>query len=248
MDVSPLLNPAPSVPRWRDFALYLGVGFSAFLLATLVVGAAIQQSGSGLILAIGLANFISLAGTVYVIGLRGKRLTLAELGLWPVKWKWSWLILIISVTVLLLPIRVILALAALILVEGGLDSLQGRSDLLMPGLSWPNFLASLIAIGLLAPIAEELFFRGALFGWLRRRFALWAAVLMSAALFGLAHFDSVGVMISSFIMGVAIALVYDATQSLWTAIAIHAFNNSLAVSLAYLALLLLKLFPQLRTP
>lgn len=244
----PLLNPAPATPRWRDFALYLVVGFGAFLLATLAVGAIVREPGSGLILGVGLANFLALAGTVYVIGLRGKRLSLTELGLWPVKWKWPWLLLVGGVTVLLLPIRLTLALAALFLFEGGLDSLQGRTDLLLPGLSWPNFLASLLAIGLLAPIAEELFFRGALYGWLRRRFTLWPAVLVSAALFGLAHFDSVGVMISSFIMGLAIALIYEATGSLWTAIAIHVFNNSLAVILAYFLLWLVKLFPQLGNP
>jgi hypothetical protein len=243
----PLSAPTPRTPRWRDFVLYLVVGFSAFVLAMLTVGAAIQQPGSWLILAIGLANFVSLAGTVYVIGLRGKRLTLAELGLWPVKWSWRWLILVVGVTLLLLPIRLLLALAALFLLEGGLESLQGRTNLLLPGLSWPNFLASLIAIGVLAPISEELFFRGALFGWLRRHVRLWVAVLVSAGLFGLAHFDSVGVMISSFIMGIAVALAYEATHSLWTAIAIHVFNNSLAVILAYLALWLMQVFPQLRT-
>jgi membrane protease YdiL (CAAX protease family) len=38
-------------------------------------------------------------------------------------------------------------------------------------------------------------------------------------------------------MGVALALAYEYTRSLWAAIAIHAFNNSLATVLVYLLLL-----------
>ena len=42
---------------------------------------------------------------------------------------------------------------------------------------------SLLRACLVAPLAEELLFRGALFGWLRRRLPAWPAILVSAALF-----------------------------------------------------------------
>jgi membrane protease YdiL (CAAX protease family) len=40
---------------------------------------------------------------------------------------------------------------------------------------------------LLVPLAEELFFRGALYGWLRRHMPAWPAILVVSVLFGFEH-------------------------------------------------------------
>jgi hypothetical protein len=238
---------APAPTRWVDLLLYVGVGFGAFLAATAVIGYFTEAQGTLALALAGLANFLCLGGTAYVLGIRRGRLTWADLGLYPPRWKWGWLALIATLTVALIPLRALASLVALWVVEGGFDSLQRRADLLAPGFSWVGFGVALIVAGILIPISEELFFRGALYGWLRRRYRVWVAVLASATVFGLAHFDSLGVIISSFIMGLVIALVYEYTRSLWTAIAIHIFNNSLAVVLLYAVLALLERFPQLQT-
>ncbi len=64
---------------------------------------------------------------------------------------------------------------------------------------------------------------------------MWSAVLLSALLFGLAHFDSPGVAVSSVVLGAVAALMYERTRSIWACIALHALNNSVAISLVYLA-------------
>jgi membrane protease YdiL (CAAX protease family) len=98
---------------------------------------------------------------------------------------------------------------------------------------------TLLGAGLVGPVAEELFFRGFLYTALRQRLGIGAAATISALVFAIGHIDALGVVAASFVMGVAIALVYEYTRSLWVAIAIHVFNNALATVLVYLMLLVL---------
>ena len=103
-----------------------------------------------------------------------------------------------------------------------------------------------LGVGLLAPVSEELYFRGLLHGWFRsRRFAFWLRVLLSSTLFAVAHFDSVAVVASSFVLGVANALLYEWSRSIWVPIAMHVLTNSIAVELLYAALAVLEYFPML---
>ena len=80
-----------------------------------------------------------------------------------------------------------------------------------------------------APVAEELFFRGFLFGALRKR-GLPIAALVSGVTFGLAHVASspIGFIVPLATLGVILALLYERTGSLYPSIALHALNNSIA--------------------
>lgn len=88
-------------------------------------------------------------------------------------------------------------------------------------------LALLAGAVLVAPICEELFFRGFLFGGLLHRMSFWPAALLSAFLFGLAHGD-VGSFAVLFVFGVVLAFVRWRTGSIWPGIVIHAANNATA--------------------
>lgn len=81
-----------------------------------------------------------------------------------------------------------------------------------------------------ASISEEVFFRGFIYGGLRSSMAVWPAALGSGVLFGSLHLVSgnwaVAVVLS--LLGVVLALLYERTGSLWTPIATHAINNTLA--------------------
>jgi membrane protease YdiL (CAAX protease family) len=90
-----------------------------------------------------------------------------------------------------------------------------------------------------APMAEEFFFRGFLFGVLRRmRFRLagrelgpWVAALIVGFLFGLAHTGSASsqYLIPLGFLGFVLCLVRWWTGSLLPCIALHSFNNALAL-------------------
>jgi len=90
-----------------------------------------------------------------------------------------------------------------------------------------------LAIVVLAPIAEELFFRGVVFNaWLReggRRYAY----VGSAALFAVIHVSLIS-LLPIFLLGLALAWVYERTGSLLAPIAMHATVNGISVALALL--------------
>ena len=241
---------APPVRRsntW-DLAIYLICGFGLFTAAGGVVGKLLGANAKGLLFntLIFIFNLIFLGGTALVMGVGRGRFTLEQIGLRPVRWKKSWLVLALGLVVLMLPIRGALGLLVEYLINGNLESLALRSQIVQPqGASWLSFVVTLLFVGILVPFSEELFFRGAIYTWLRERMLMWPAVLISSALFGLGHFDSLGVVAASFVMGVVNAVVFEKTRSIWVPFVIHAANNSLAVILVYLATLLVKMVPGL---
>jgi membrane protease YdiL (CAAX protease family) len=89
-------------------------------------------------------------------------------------------------------------------------------------------------VGVLTPIAEEVFYRGLLLGGLRRRgLPPWAAITVSALLFALSHLQ--GLQLPALVLfGAAAAWLVHRTGRLGPAIAAHmAFNGvTLVVLLA----------------
>lgn len=90
-----------------------------------------------------------------------------------------------------------------------------------------------LSVVVLAPVAEEVFFRGVVFNaWLReggRR----RAFIGSSALFAVIHLSLVS-LLPIFLLGLALAWVYDRTRSLLAPIAMHATVNGISVLLALL--------------
>ncbi|MGK2877879.1 MAG: lysostaphin resistance A-like protein, partial [Solirubrobacterales bacterium] len=95
------------------------------------------------------------------------------------------------------------------------------------------FFALLVAV--LAPIAEEIFFRGMIFRALRNGLGLWLAAIVSGLLFGALHIDATTSerllqVIPLAVLGVSFALLYAWTGTLYSTIALHATNNAIAVA------------------
>ena len=84
---------------------------------------------------------------------------------------------------------------------------------------------------LLAPLAEELLFRGALFGWLRRRLPAMVTVLLTAALFAGIHMMPLLLPVT-FLFGVAAGWVRERTGSALPFFAMHVLNNFLMLAVA----------------
>lgn len=89
------------------------------------------------------------------------------------------------------------------------------------------------AVVLLAPIAEEVFFRGVAFNaWLRERGRSFAYI-GSAALFAASHVSLVQ-LLPIFLLGLGLAWIYRRTGSLLAPVAMHATVNGISVTLALL--------------
>ncbi len=104
-------------------------------------------------------------------------------------------------------------------------------DILVPNSTVPSsvtrdglaFALTGVAAVILAPLSEELFYRGFLFsGWLRLGF--WPAGAITALLFALTHFDP-GSIIPFWGVGMALAWLAWRRGSLWDSIALHFMFN-----------------------
>jgi membrane protease YdiL (CAAX protease family) len=92
---------------------------------------------------------------------------------------------------------------------------------LADALSVDGMLFSLILAGLLAPVIEELVFRGLLFSLWRERYGWLAAMAMTSTLFGLYHAN----FLPAFVGSIIYTCVYLRTGSLRAAIMVHAAYN-----------------------
>ncbi len=85
-------------------------------------------------------------------------------------------------------------------------------------------------LAFVAPLTEEFFFRGFVFGVLRERVGVVGGALATGLVFGLVHvagspIETVGVLI---ILGVLLCALYQRTGSLLPCIALHSLNNAIS--------------------
>lgn len=96
------------------------------------------------------------------------------------------------------------------------------------------FAASLAVMAGLAPLVEELIFRGLLYGWLAGRWGTVAAWIVSSLAFAAAHVEPAHVILV-LPLGLFFGWLRRRTDSLWPSLVAHMVNNGLAVvAAAYL--------------
>jgi hypothetical protein len=78
--------------------------------------------------------------------------------------------------------------------------------------------------GIVAPVAEEVFFRGIIYGFFRR-WGVVVAIVLSTALFVLPHLRGHGLPITQLVGGLLFAIAYEVEGNLMTPIIIHALAN-----------------------
>jgi hypothetical protein len=78
----------------------------------------------------------------------------------------------------------------------------------------------------IAPILEELIFRGVMLSYLLKHKSEWAAILFSALLFGLVHVSPDQV-VWSFLGGIFLGYAYLKSQNILVPILFHSLNNFL---------------------
>ena len=92
-----------------------------------------------------------------------------------------------------------------------------------------------IAVGILAPISEEIGFRGVLMGGLlRMRCGAWPAIVISAIVFAFFHGTHIQ-LLGTTVFGIIAGWLYWRTRSLIPSMIIHMVNNSAACILEALA-------------
>jgi uncharacterized protein len=129
----------------------------------------------------------------------------------------------------------LLAFAAMLAFEFGYIELFRVDETNVEDLGEGNLVAGFavaLAVIIVAPVAEELFFRAFFYRALRTRLPVWAAALIDGIVFGALHFQGIDTAIILpviAVFGVGQCLVYERTGSLFAVIAIHAAFNTVAM-------------------
>lgn len=95
----------------------------------------------------------------------------------------------------------------------------------------PDLLIFFLIGGLIGPVAEEIFFRGVLYGFFRR-WGIITALLLSTAIFVLLHLPLNYLPVSQAVGGILFALAYEAEKNLYAPMVIHVLGNLAIFSLS----------------
>jgi len=102
----------------------------------------------------------------------------------------------------------------------------------IPGKPTHVLVLLLLAGALCAPVVEEILFRGLLFSWLQKKMSLLGAIIVSALVFSVTHFNPAGFAMFT-AAGVIFAWLTWKSRSLWPAIFLHMAWNAIAILYNY---------------
>ncbi len=186
------------------------------------------------------AEFAGIASAIYggfglatwLVIVRRKGLPWSSLGVVPVGAK-TLLTMIPAGFVLLFLNLLLLTPVTFFLGLGDPDAGQENEKIFSPegGLQALDYLWLLIPLAVLAPVVEELGFRGLLYGYMRGRTGVILSVIVSALVFAVLHV----VIPPLFVMGAILAVLAERYRSIVPGIVLHATNNALVVVIIAIA-------------
>ncbi len=170
--------------------------------------------------------YATLLGAVWLVVLRRYHVPWAALGLRAPEHRGS------PLATLLLYALFFIGLAAIIVVFAAAANAVGLVPRLrlsngLSGQSGSLVVLSLVVVLAIAPVAEEVLFRGVLYQVLRRRFGQRPAIGLSALTFAVVQLGtgSLQLYVAYLFLGVILAVSFEQTRSLYPAIGLHALYN-----------------------
>lgn len=243
----PPATRSPAVPwRAREAFLVLGSGLSFLVLALIVTlgvvelqHADVRADTARALISTGVSSglYLFLIWMVGILIVRPYHLQWRQLGLKIVGWQW----------LAAVPFLYAVLIFADVLYYRGMVALLG------PASTWPRqlntatinatqqpLLEALIFISgvVLAPIVEEVLFRGVLYQALRRTMSVSGAALLSSIVFALMHvlWGNAILFVPLVVMGLLLSLLFERCGSLVPGILVHACNNGIILLFSVAAL------------
>ncbi|MBX3740760.1 MAG: CPBP family intramembrane metalloprotease [Akkermansiaceae bacterium] len=248
--VAPRAAPVPvpdtrGVPTWPyrklDFLWMAGIFviFAAMSVSNTAVDADKVSFTPGVLLGsivfhatltmITLAVILFRIGPVSWLGLRWKH------------WPWVFLIAPATVVTMWLVFGGLHALGYMKWMESlGVEAVQDSVKLLQTATDPLVLILMAVAAVLVAPISEEIVFRGYLYPAAKKFAGPWMAAICTGLVFAAAH-GSLAALLPLFIFGVVLAVLYEKTGSIWAPVAVHFCFNGATVGMQFLV----RQFPQL---
>ncbi len=225
-------------PIWTAPAA-IALGFAVGVFASAIVGAIASVNGGSLAHPTPAVALISdvlfdlgfVVAAIFFSRVRG-RPNPADFGFRRIKWRTG----VIAVIAAGASYYLITAVYASLLNLSGNDKLPKELGV---SSSTAALVGATVFVCVIAPIVEEFFFRGFVFGALRqmrirvagRDLGTWVAAIITGILFGLAHTGSASAqyLVPLGFLGFVLCLVRWRTGSLYPCMALHSINNSVAL-------------------
>ena len=241
------------------FALVLGVVFAvaarnAFVQAAGVQAAGVQAAGvqaAGVQgggpaewpmpdgLAASVFAVVAFAAVIVPLSLRqGRRVGLGDvaagLGLRPMVRR-AWIAVLAGLLLVVLA-GFVAAVALVPELSRVLAKLAAEAQQGMAGAHWAVLAGYCVAVVVVAPVSEELFFRGWLWEGLRRHWGVWPTAALTAGLFTLAHATtSLYKPLMVLPLAVLLSVARHVGGSVRASLALHALNNGVAAGMVLLS-------------
>jgi membrane protease YdiL (CAAX protease family) len=233
--------PVGRVATWPYLALDLvWMGFIFGTFASLSIGAArlagdgpgTAITAQGLLLSIGFQGLLAGMTVVVMIWRVGPQIWL---GLrWP-GWRWVLLIAPTGVAAMWLLGSVLSGSGYMNWLKSlGVDELQDSVKLLQQTQDPLTLALMAVAAMIVAPLCEEIVFRGYLYPAAKKYAGPWVAGVSSALVFAAAH-NSLAPLLPLFYFGCLLVVAYELTGSLWAPMAMHFCFNTATVVIQVLA-------------
>lgn len=107
--------------------------------------------------------------------------------------------------------------------ETGFNQINQRFELIL----------AFITLVVIAPVAEEILFRGYLYGKLKKYVPIWVAILATSLLFGAIH-GAWNLAIDTFVLSIILCLLRESTGSIWSSILLHMAKNGIAFFILFI--------------
>lgn len=215
---------------WRELAALLALEFVFVMIVIKYALQALYEKWlentlySGTLT--GLTIAITLLLGVYLISLRPKKLTWADVGVKGFPAKDCWRI------VLWLLVLIVSSVTAVYLTSSFGNTVDNsKTESLQQNVTLFTVIIGIASAGIVSPIYEEIFYRGFIYRWLRTRISMRWAVVISSIIFTLAHFPTLNAMPVNFISGIVFAWAYERTGSVVPGMIVHGMFNTIAVLL-----------------
>jgi membrane protease YdiL (CAAX protease family) len=225
--------PPPEQPRWRPWSAWVALvaAFAGALTGALVIGVIGALAGASFdkpppavnITATIVQDLCLVAAAVLFAGMAGKPRP-SQFGLRPTH---PWRALGLMVVTFL---AFYLVTAVWVAIVGGDPNDEKLPKELGADESTVALLAVAFLVAVVAPMAEEFFFRGFFYGALRNWRGVWPAAIITGLVFGGIHAGSADIefLLPLAFFGFALCLLRERTGSLYPCVVLHCANNSLA--------------------
>lgn len=225
------------IPVWVVVAFFLCQALTEVIFITIRdINPALITGVSQVVLLMIISAIVYISTLVLMIGLpwwvRKNKTSRQELGMTGLP---TWVDIIVTPAGFV--IYLLLSFVILVVAKGLLpwfDSAQ-EQQLGFEALNFQyEYIIAFLMLVIIAPIAEELIFRGYLFGKLRSVVPIWLAAVVTSIIFGLVH-RAWNVGFDTFALSIVLCALREITGTLWAPILLHMAKNGIAFYLLFIS-------------